>query len=85
MSKKVAVVAAVMAVALLSGCQDTKRLDGIESRIGAVETTANNAASAAARAQQTADGAASAAAEAQKSANDAVEAVSRMAEKCCRK
>ena len=86
MSKKVALLSAVLAVTLLSGCENnTKRVEALEARVGTVETSANNAMSAASRAQATADAAAAAAADAQKSANDAVEAVSRMAEKCCRK
>ena len=85
MSKKAALISAVLAVTLLSGCSCTKRLDALEARVGTVEKTANDALAAANRAQSTADSAAAAAAEAQKTANDAVEAVSRMAEKCCRK
>lgn len=85
MTKKAALLSAALAVALLSGCADTKRLDALDARVGTVEKTANDAMAAASRAQSTADSAATAAADAQKAANDAVEAVSRMAEKCCRK
>ena len=82
MTKKAALLSAALAVTLLSGCACNDRLDALEARVGTVEKTANDALAAANRAQSTADGAA---ADAQKSANDAVEAVSRMAEKCCRK
>jgi hypothetical protein len=85
MSKKAALLSAAFAITLLSGCACNDRLDALEAKVGGVETTANNALAAANRAQSTADAAAAAAADAQKSANDAVEAVSRMAEKCCRK
>jgi hypothetical protein len=87
MSKKGALLSAALAVTLLSGCACNleERIDALETRVGAVEQTANDAMAAANRAQATADGAAAAAAAAQKTANDAVEAVSRMAEKCCRK
>ncbi len=85
MKKKVALVSAALAIALLAGCSCNDRLDALDARVGTVEQTANNALSAANRAQSTADSAAAAAADAQKTANDAVEAVSRMAEKCCRK
>ncbi|HQY69672.1 MAG TPA: alanine-zipper protein [Pseudomonadales bacterium] len=85
MTKKAALLSAALAVTLLSGCACNDRLDALETRVGTVEKTANDALAAANRAQSTADGAAAAAADAQKSANDAVEAVSRMAEKCCRK
>ena len=85
MSKKAALISAALAVTLLAGCNCNKRLDALEARVGTVEKTANDALAAANHAQSTADSAAAAAAEAQKAANDAVEAVSRMAEKCCRK
>lgn len=85
MSKKVAILSAALAVVLLSGCDNTKQIDALEARVGTVERSANDAMAAANRAQSSADAAAAAAADAQKSANDAVEAVSRMAEKCCRK
>lgn len=85
MKKKAALVSAALAIVLLSGCSCNDRFDAIDARIGTVEQTANNALAAANRAQSTADNAAAAAADAQKTANDAVEAVSRMAEKCCRK
>ena len=85
MTKKAALVSAALAITLLSGCACNDRLDALEPRVGPVEKTANDALAAANRAQSTADSAAAAAADAQKSANDAVEAVSRMAEKCCRK
>lgn len=85
MTKKAALLSAVLAVTLATGCSCNKRLDDLEARVGTVEKTANDALAAANRAQSTADAAAAAAADAQKSANDAVEAVSRMAEKCCRK
>ena len=85
LSKKAALLSAALAITLLSGCACNDRLDALDARVGTVEKTANDAMAAANRAQSTADGAAAAAAEAQKTANDAVEAVSRMAEKCCRK
>jgi len=85
MTKKAALLSAALAITLLSGCACNDRLDALETRVGTVEKTANDALAAANRAQSTADSAAAAAADAQKSANDAVEAVSRMAEKCCRK
>lgn len=85
MTKKAAILSAALAVVLLSGCSCNDRLDALDARIGTVEKTANDALAAANRAQSTADSAAAAAADAQKTANDAVEAVSRMAEKCCRK
>ncbi|MBP8926278.1 MAG: hypothetical protein KBG75_10495 [Pseudomonadales bacterium] len=85
LSKKAALLSAALAITLLSGCACNDRLDALDARVGTVEKTANDAMAAANRAQSTADGAAAAAAEAQKTANDSVEAVSRMAEKCCRK
>lgn len=85
MSKKAAIVAAALAITLLSACSHTKEFDAINARIGSVEKSASDAMGAANRAQSSADAAAAAAAESQKTANDAVEAVSRMAEKCCRK
>ena len=85
LSKKAALLSAALAITLLSGCACNDRLDALDARVGTVEKTANDALAAANRAQSTADGAAAAAAEAQKTANDSVEAVSRMAEKCCRK
>ncbi len=85
MTKKAALLSAALAVTLLSGFACNDRIDALDARVGAVEKTANDALAAANRAQSTADSAAAAAADAQKSANDAVEAVSRMAEKCCRK
>jgi len=86
LTKKVSLASAVLAVAVLSGCAcGNDRMDALEARVGTVETTANDAMAAANRAQSSADQAAAAAAAAQKTADDAVEAVSRMAEKCCRK
>ena len=85
LSRKTSLLGAALALTLLAGCSCNDRLDPLEARVGTVEKTANDALAAANRAQSTADSAAAAAAEAQKAANDAVEAVSRMAEKCCRK
>ena len=85
MSKKAVLLSAALAVTLLAGCDCTKQIKALEARVGTVEKTANDALAAAIRAQSSADAAAAAAEEAKKSANDAVEAVSRMAEKCCRK
>jgi len=86
LSKKVTLASALLAVGILSGCAcGNERLDALEARVGDVEATANDAMAAANRAQSSADSAAAAAAAAQKTADDAVEAVSRMAEKCCRK
>ena len=77
--------AAISAVVLLAGCGSNERLDTLEQNVATLQAKAILAETANAKALETANEAVEQAHEATKTANDAVEAVSRMAEKCCRK
>lgn len=71
--------AMAIAMIVLTGCGSTgKRLDNLEAQVFAAQEQARVATVVASRAEKLA-------VQADKDAVDAIEAVSRMAEKCCRK
>lgn len=82
MFRNVVVIAAVI---LASGCTSNAKVHDLEARVAAAEAQLIVASTANAKAQATADAAMAESSQALSTANDAVEAVSRMAEKCCRK
>lgn len=82
MVKYVAVIAAMV---FASGCASNGKLHDLEARVAAAEAQLIVASTANAKAQATAEAAMAESSQALSTANDAVEAVSRMAEKCCRK
>jgi outer membrane murein-binding lipoprotein Lpp len=71
--------AMILATMIMSGCSSTAdRLDNLEMQVFAAQEQARVATVVAARAEQIA-------VQADANSVDAIEAVSRMAEKCCRK
>ena len=76
---------AVSALAMLVGCASEKRVEILEQNVATLQAKALLAETANAKALETANHAVEQAHKANQTANDAVEAVSRMAEKCCRK
>lgn len=77
--------AIVGALVLLTGCAHGKRIEILEQNVATLQAKALLAETVNAKALETANEAMAEASEAHQAANDAVEAVSRMAEKCCRK
>lgn len=82
---KVKYIAVIAAMIFASGCASNGKVHDLEARVAAAETQLILASTANAKAQATADAAMAESSQALSTANDAVEAVSRMAEKCCRK
>lgn len=78
-------VAAITAMIFVAGCADNSRIENLEGIVAAHEARLLVATTTAEKAEATANQAMAEAIDAKKVANDAVEAVSRMAEKCCRK